>query len=499
MNWSAVSRQWSEVAADMSRWRELVSGRDSAERAPAVLCNSFMEPRNLQYIAAACAGEQLTGAPETVVRRVCTDSRQAQGGDLFIAIAGEKFNGHDYLAEVGRREAAAVVVERSRLPVLPLGCAVIAVADTRSALGRLASHYRADFKLPTIAVGGSNGKTTTKELIAAVLRQKHSTLWSEASFNNDIGVPLTLLKLEPHHEAAVFEVGTNHPGELTPLVAMIAPRFGVITSIGREHLEFFGDLNGVVEEEGWIAELLPRDGKLFINAETPHAEEIIRRTRATVVRVGLRSWCDWNATQLRLDDKGVSFTVQAPRSELCGEYRINLLGRHQVTNALLALAIGAELGLSADELRRGLLACQPPKMRLQIWEAHGVRVLDDAYNANADSTLAALQTLADLPCTGRRIAVLGDMAELGAQSEAAHTEVGRRAAELGVQLIAIGKLAAITAQAARAAGARDVEEFSDVLEAGGVLKKTVRAGDVVLLKASRVTGLERVGELLRQE
>ena len=218
-----------------------------------------------------------------------------------------------------------------------------------------------------------------------------------------------------------------------------------------------------------------------------------------MVRVGLRSWCDWNATQLRLDDKGVSFTVQAPRSELCGEYRINLLGRHQVTNALLALAIGAELGLSADELRRGLLACQPPKMRLQIWEAHGVRVLDDAYNANADSTLAALQTLADLPCTGRRIAVLGDMAELGAQSEAAHTEVGRRAAELGVQLIAIGKLAAITAQAARAAGARDVEEFSDVLEAGGVLKKMVKAGDVVLLKASRVTGLERVGELLRQE
>lgn len=499
MNWSAVTRQWSEVAADLGRWRELVVSRDRVRRAPAVPENSTMEPRNLQYIAAACAGRQLTGSPETVVRRVCTDSRQARAGDLFIALAGEKFDGHDFLAEVGRREVAAVVVEAARLPVLPLGCAVIAVENTRQALGRLAAQYRADFKLPAVVVGGSNGKTTTKELIAAVLRQKHSTLWSEASFNNDIGVPLTLLRLEPHHEAAVLEVGTNHPGELTPLVAMAAPRHGVITSIGREHLEFFGDLAGVVEEEGWLAELLPRDGKLFINAETPHADKIIARTRATVVRAGLRGWCDWNATQLRLDERGVTFNVVAPRSEFCGEYRINLLGRHQVTNALLALAVGAELGLNADELRRGLLACTPPKMRLQVWEVHGVRVLDDAYNANADSTLAALQTLADLPCPGRRIAVLGDMAELGAHGDAAHAEVGRHAAMLGFQIIAVGRSAALTAQAARDAGAAGVEEYSDVSEAGRALKGAVRSGDVVLLKASRATGLERVGEILRQD
>jgi UDP-N-acetylmuramoyl-tripeptide--D-alanyl-D-alanine ligase len=170
-----------------------------------------------------------------------------------------------------------------------------------------------------------------------------------------------------------------------------------------------------------------------------------------------------------------------------------------VTNALLALAVGAELGLNADELRRGLLACPPPKMRLQFWEARGVRVLDDAYNANADSTLAALQTLADLPCAGRRLAVLGDMAELGAHSAAAHAEVGQRAAELGIQIIAVGRLAGLTAQAARDAGAQAVEEFSDVLAAGRALKSAARAGDVVLLKASRATGLERVGELLRQD
>lgn len=255
----------------------------------------------------------------------------------------------------------------------------------------------------------------------------------------------------------------------------------------------------MVEEEGWLAELLPRDGKLFINAETPQAGEIIARTRATVVRAGLRGWCDWNATQLRLDETGVTFNVVAPRSEFCGEYRIHLLGRHQVTNALLALAVGAELGLNADELRRGLLACAPPKMRLQVWEIRGVRVLDDAYNANADSTLAALQTLADLPCLGRRIAVLGDMAELGTHGDAAHAEVGRHAAALGFQIIAVGRTAALTAQAARDAGAAGVEEYSDVSEAGRALKGAVRAGDVVLLKASRATGLERVSEILRQD
>jgi UDP-N-acetylmuramoyl-tripeptide--D-alanyl-D-alanine ligase len=396
------------------------------------------------------------------------------------------------------KDAAAVVVARQRLPVPPLTCALIAVEDTRQALARFAAEYRHDFKLPTIAVGGSNGKTTTKELLASVLRQKLSTLWSEASFNNDIGVPLTLLRLESHHEAAVFEVGTNHPGELAPLVAMIQPQFGVITSIGREHLEFFGDVRGVAQEEGWLAELLPPTGKLFLNGDTHYADAVASRCRGVIMRIGFEDRNDWRILNVHLDERGAQFNVNAPDVKFSGEYRVNLLGRHQVANATLAIAVGAELGLNADEIRHGLVSCQPPKMRLQVSESNGVHILNDAYNANADSMLAALQTLNDFPCAGRRIAVLGDMAELGEHSAAAHAEVGRRTAELGVsRLVTVGKMASLTARAAREAGLSDVTECGDVIEAAAAVKSLAREGDVILLKASRVTGLERLSESLR--
>src|SRR5688572_13977542 len=352
-----------------------------------------MDPRNLQYIAKACAGEQLTGSPETLARRVCTNSKDVRAGDIFFALTGDKHDGHNFLKEVMGKDAAAAVVSRQRLPVPPMTCGIIAVGDTRQALARFAAEYRHDFSLPAIAVGGSYGKTTTKELIASVLRQKLSTLWSESSFNNDVGVPLTLLRLESHHEAAVFEVGTNHPGELAPLVAMIQPRFGIITSIGREHLEFFGDVKGVAEEEGWLAELLPADGKLFLNGDTEFADVVAERCRASVVRIGFGRKSHWRIGEVRTDEQGVSFSVTAPIPQWSGEYRVNLLGRHQAMNAALALAAGAELGLSSDEIRHGLAACPPAKMRLQVMNVNGMRILNDAYNANADSTLAALQTL----------------------------------------------------------------------------------------------------------
>src|SRR5207244_4320042 len=265
---------------------------------------------------------------------------------------------------------------------------VIAFGNTRQALGKLAAHHRLGFNPTVIAVAGSNGKTTTKDLLAAVLRQRFKTLWNEASFNNDIGVPLTLLKLDPAHQTAVLEVGTNHPGELSPLVRMIGPAFGVITSIGREHLEFFDDLSGVAQEEGWLAELLPAEGRLSVNGDSPEMDRILRRTRAKVTRVGLGSGNDWRASGAKLDETGATFQVETASAALCGEYRMNLLGRHQVVNAMLAAAVGAELGLGREEIQRGLAACAPAKMRMQVWTVEGVRVLDDAYNANADSMIA---------------------------------------------------------------------------------------------------------------
>jgi UDP-N-acetylmuramoyl-tripeptide--D-alanyl-D-alanine ligase len=457
-----------------------------------------MEARSLRFIAEACAGEQLSGSPEQRVHRVCTDSRQAQPGDLFFALTGGRFDGHDFLQEAARKGVAGIVAVRQRVPVGWSGSAIIAVEDTRKALGRLAATYRKDFVLPTVAVGGSNGKTTTKELVASVLRQRLATLWSEASFNNDIGVPLTLLRLEQSHRAAVLEVGTNHPGELAPLVKAMQPTHGVLTCIGREHLEFFGDVASVAREEGSLAELLPPDGMLLVNGDDPLTVRAAERTPARVIRVGLAAGNDWRARGLRPDLRGVRFLVEGPKGEFSGEYRIRLLGRHQVVNALFALAIGVELGLDRAEVARGLAECQPPKMRLELWEHKGVRVLDDSYNANADSMAAALQALRELPCKGRRVAVLGDMAELGAQSQAAHEEAGRRAAELGLgQLFAVGTMAPVIGRAARDAGLVRVFEFTDVPTAAAAVKRFVRSGDLVLLKASRAARLERIGDLLR--
>jgi UDP-N-acetylmuramoyl-tripeptide--D-alanyl-D-alanine ligase len=449
-------------------------------------------------MAAACHGQRISGAPDTLLHRICTDSRQVQRDDLFLALRGERFDGHAFVAQAVAQGAAAVMVETERVPSPLPACGLIGVRNTRVALGEVAARYRRDFDLPIVAVGGSNGKTTTKELLAAVLSQKFKTLASPASFNNDVGVPTTLLELAREHEVAVLEFGTNHPGELAPLLQLAQPRYGVLTSIGREHLEFFGSLEGVVREEGSLAEVLPANGKLFLNGDTPAADEIVRRCAAPVIRVGLGPNNAWRAQHLRMQEDGMEFEVETAKPGFARRFRIPLLGPHQVVNGLLALAVAGELGLTPDEASQGLAACKPAKLRLQLWNLGEVRFLDDSYNANADSMRAALDTLRQYPCRSRRVAVLGQMAELGAHAASAHEEIGRHAASVGVDhLIGVGSMARVVAQAARAAGLNSVEEVADVEGAAAALRRFLRPQDVVLLKASRAAALDRIGELLR--
>ena len=438
----------------------------------------MMEPRTLGFVEESCDGQLVAGKRSANVRRVCTDSRVARPGDLFIAICGDRFDGHDYLNDAIGQGAEAAVVSRSRVAQAKIDGPMIEVEETRHALGRLSAHYRQDFELPMIAVGGSNGKTGTKEILATVLGQRLKTLSSEDSFNNDIGVPLTLLRLSEAHEAAALEVGSKHPGELHPLLQLIRPRYGVLTSIGREHLEFFGDLAGVIEEEGALAEALPPEGSLFVNGDIEGLEAIRARCRATVITVGEGEDCDWQLAGIGLNNEGTTFELLSPKGDWSGAYRVNLLGHQNARNAALAIALAAELGLSREELDQGLQCCRPASMRMEMQTLGGVRIINDAYNSNPDSLLAALETMGLFPTGGKRIAVLGDMAELGQASEFAHVEVGRLAARHGMDgLVAVGQWANKMVRAAQEEGLANVAAFDDINVAGQALAVKLSPGD----------------------
>ena len=459
----------------------------------------MMEPRTLEFIAASCQGQLVTGERSACVSRVCTDSRLAKPGDLFVAIKGDRFDGHDYAGQALGQGAVAALVNRSRLGQAEVAPA-IHVDETRQALGQLAARYRQDFDTPVIAIGGSNGKTTTKDILATLLGQRFETLSSEASFNNDIGVPLTLLRLQETHRAAVVEVGSNHPGEMQSLLSIVRPTIGVLTSIGREHLEFFGDLDGVLREEGALAEALPEEGCLFVNGDIEGLGAIIERCRARVVTVGESEVCDWQLARVTPDREGTEFEIISPKGDRNGVHRVNLLGRHNAQNAAIAMAVAAELGLSQEELNQGLQDCRPASMRMQTQTLGGVCVINDAYNSNPDSLQAALETLKSFPVRGKVIAVLGDMAELGESSEPAHSEAGEQVAKLGLNgLIAVGQWGDVMVRAAQGAGLANVAAFEDAAHAGKALAMKLTPGDVVLVKGSRSAKLERVLGALREE
>ena len=447
--------------------------------------------RVLQFVIDACDGEPYGLDPKATFQRVCTDSRQIQPGDLFVALQGEHFNGNEYAEEALGKGASAVVLDE---PVKGVA-SFLMVSDGCQALGELGAAHRDEFDLPVIAIAGSNGKTSTKDMLASILRAQFETLHSEASFNNAIGVPTTLLRLEPQHQVAVVELGTNHPGELAPLMRMAVPQYGLLTGIGHEHLEHFGNLEGVAREEGMLAELLPASGKLFLYGDGDWVKPMIERSQAPVVTVGFGAANDWRVKNVRVAESGTRFALHSPIAALCGDYETPLLGEHQAGNAALALAAGGELGMDRDGMARGLAATPVPRMRLQLSERRGVRWLNDAYNANADSTRAALATLADLQVDGKRYVVFGEMAELGDHAPAAHQEAGRAAAEMAAGLIAVGQFAEATAEAAREAGLAQVATVLEAKEAVSILRDWLQPGDVVLLKASRVARLEQVEEL----
>ncbi|HSI34037.1 MAG: UDP-N-acetylmuramoyl-tripeptide--D-alanyl-D-alanine ligase [Phycisphaerae bacterium] len=459
-----------------------------------------MKSMSLAEVRRAVAGKPLTTMPDGVaVTEVSTDSRMCRPGSLFVAIRGEKFDAHKFLRDVAGAGAVAALVEDVPADLNQPNLHLIQVPDTRKALGKLAGYARQQLSGKVVAVAGSNGKTGTKHLIHAALSHKLSGSYSPKSFNNDIGVPLTILPADPLQDYLVLEMGTNNPGEIRTLATMARPDVAVITNCSAEHLQGLGDLIGVRRENACMVEGLdPAQGVLVVNGDDPELLNAVAHWKGRRVTFGMdaarKKELDLFASDVEMTEAGVRFTVNGKWS-----YFIPLLGAHTACNALAAIAVARRLGLTEEEIAKGLAHADGPDMRLQLQPANGVTILNDAYNANPASMRAALDTAARLPTRGRRIAVLGDMLELGRSSERFHREIGQAAAEMGFYAIAcVGPYSKLIAESAIAAGLDEshVSHFADSATAAGAIPRWLDEGDLVLLKGSRSMRLEKVASAI---
>lgn len=445
--------------------------------------------RRLVQLAQA-AGGVLHGA-DAGFGAVGIDSRKLAAGDVFVALPGAHTDGHEWLtAAAAAGAAAAVVVHRADLPL-----AQIVVDDAAAALTAAARRWRADWRGPLVGVAGSNGKTTVKEMIAAILSQCGTCLATRGNLNNHLGVPLTLLRLEPQHHSAVIEMGANRAGDVAALAALAQPLIGVVTNAGAEHLEGFGSLEGAACAEGELVATLAPAGTAVIPADDPYALLWRSMSAARVSSFGLGADADFRATQCRYDVDDVRgfvsrFVLVTPQGEVAVE--LALAGVHNVVNATAAAAAASAAGASLAQIAAGLAAMRAVGGRLQFRAAvHGAWLIDDSYNANPSSLQAALDVLAQLP--GRRWLVLGDMGELGEFAPQAHRDAGQLARVRGVErLFAFGELAALAADTF-GAGA---ERYRDPAALVHALAPQLAADVRVLVKGSRVNRLERVVDAL---
>jgi UDP-N-acetylmuramoyl-tripeptide--D-alanyl-D-alanine ligase len=446
--------------------------------------------RTLGHFAAACGG-QLRGADREFAE-VLIDSRRVGARDLFCALPGTRVDGHDYVAGAAAAGAAGALVSR---PVdAPI--AQVVVADVASALARAGAAWRSAFAGTVVGVAGSNGKTTTKEMLAAILARRGECLATRGNLNNELGVPLTLLRLAPTQSAAVIEIGANRAGDVASLAAIARPAIGLITNAGAEHLEGFGSLDGVARAEGEMVAALPASGIAVINHDDPYAALWRSMTTARVLAFGFGAGADLRAIDMGTEATAAGFRTRftlvsagaagtAAGNEVVA---LALAGRHNVHNALAAAGAALAAGATLAQVAEGLASVHAVEGRLQLKAgAQGAWLIDDTYNANPSSLAAALDVLAGLQ--GRRWLVLGDMAELGDHADAAHREAGSLARAQGVErLYTFGAQAALAAQAF-GAGA----EHSDDLAALGARLRPALAADVrLLLKGSRVNRLERL-------
>jgi len=449
-----------------------------------------MDPLPLTSIAQMAGAEILRGSGDTVVSRVGKDTRTIQQGDLYIALRGENFDGNTFAAEAASRGAAAVLLDSADQVVgLPEGFPVLIADDGLAALTRLAAAWRAQLDLKVLCITGSNGKTTTKDFAAAVLGTRFKVTKTEGNLNNHIGVPLSILAADRSHTAAVWEIGMSHPGEIAPLAALARPDAAIITNIGIAHIEFMKSRDAIAAEKGALAEAVPPSGFVILPAGDSMTGGIAERCRARVILTGLGAG-DLTADALIEGGDSCSFVLHVDGQSLDAKIPCN--GSHMVANALHALAAGIGFGVSPADAVAGLSAARLTGGRLERRTIRGISILDDSYNANPDSMIAALATLRSLPGSGHRIAVLGRMGELGEFAAEGYRQTGLAAGKFSDILVTVGAETASIADAAREAGLGRIHEVEDTASAARMLAQLARPGDIILVKGSRSARMENV-------
>ncbi len=426
------------------------------------------------------------------------DSRTVSAGELFFAVKGERLDGHDFVAGALGRGAVGAVVARARVASLPdvvLSVPLLIVEDPLAALQSLAAHVRRHWGRRVVAVTGSAGKTTTKEAIAAALGAGLNVLKSKGNLNNAFGLPLQLLRLEPEHEMAVVEMGMNHAGEIAALCRIASPDWGVVTNVGTAHVENFADGQaGIARAKFELVASLPANGVAFLNCDDAYVSQFGRDFAGRVVYFGTGPCADPQMVEVKEDLDGLHVKFRA--GERVGQFTLKLLGAHNASNALAALAVALEAGVELNAAVRALEQLSAGDKRGQVIEAAGATILNDSYNSNPEALRSMIRTLAARPTEGRRILVAGEMLEMGEHGPALHADCGRVAAEAGLDLVAGVRGNAVHLATAACTHGVEAVFLVDAEAAGYWLRRTMKAGDVVLVKGSRGVHLERAIEMV---
>ena len=445
-------------------------------------------------------GGQWLRMPSTPIRRVCHDTRTLQPGDLYVAIRGIRVDGHSLLEDAFRKGAAAAMVDNVFAAQHPEAARdpLLVVPDTVSALGQLAAMHRHRMGAWITGITGSMGKTTVKDMTAALLRQNAATVCTQGNWNNNIGLPLSMLSMQAETRFGVFELGMNHPGEISPLSEMLSPDWGVVTAIGPVHLEFFTDVEAIANEKADLLRALPRAGIAFLHQDDPYFRILEAAAPCPVQTVGVTPD---SSADLRVCEQHGQLMVYERGTDRHEQMPVPVAGRHNLVNAGLSMLVARAAGCSWEQVRQGFVQYRPPPMRWEVQSCGAYTVVNDAYNANPVSMAAALDTFAQMQTQGRKWLALGDMLELGVYAAEAHTKLGARVAQgAWAGIVAVGLHAQTVCAAAVAEGmsAEHVAAFHTVQEAGAWLCQRLDHGDTLLLKGSRGVQLENLLQMLKK-